>query len=290
MPDYKIIDMETWPRRTHWNYYRNLVKAQTSMTKKIDMTNFVKWCHEKKENDEFVLNATGPYGIDSAISSVIPKEVLAGIQEIIDRYELVKNNGLNKVTAGLAPEYAPMYLSAQYAFGEKLYFRENGDPDSEWTLEIRDYLEKALIEAGCDEVRPPEEELIISRFSLIFNIDEKNHYYATLGKSKDELTLTHTVYDMNTNEKLSDEKVMVTEDMLSGLQQVFEEYDFKSLHRMESVKTNEDQPNGDFLEIYVDYENGRQIYAQYGADEIPENWPEMRDAFVRYCDEYMEKK
>ncbi len=60
---------------------------------------------EKKENDEFVLNATGPYGIDSAISSVIPKEVLVGIQEIIDRYELVKNNGINKVTAGLAPEY-----------------------------------------------------------------------------------------------------------------------------------------------------------------------------------------
>lgn len=41
MGTYKIIDMETWPRRTHWNYYRNLVKAQTSMTKKIDVTNFI---------------------------------------------------------------------------------------------------------------------------------------------------------------------------------------------------------------------------------------------------------
>ncbi len=49
METYKIIDMETWPRRTHWNYYRNLVKAQTSMTKKIDVTNFVSWCHEKKQ-------------------------------------------------------------------------------------------------------------------------------------------------------------------------------------------------------------------------------------------------
>lgn len=49
MDSYRIIDMETWPRKTHWNYYRNLVKAQTSMTKKVDVTDFVRKSHEKNE-------------------------------------------------------------------------------------------------------------------------------------------------------------------------------------------------------------------------------------------------
>lgn len=48
MDNYKVIDMDTWPRSSHWNYYRNIVKAQISMTKKVDVTDLLHYCHEKK--------------------------------------------------------------------------------------------------------------------------------------------------------------------------------------------------------------------------------------------------
>lgn len=40
--------MDTWPRRTHWNYYRNIVKAAISMTVKMDVTPLLDYCHEKQ--------------------------------------------------------------------------------------------------------------------------------------------------------------------------------------------------------------------------------------------------
>ena len=45
MNNYQVIDLATWPRRTHWQYYRNIVKAAIAMTKKIDVTNVLKYCH-----------------------------------------------------------------------------------------------------------------------------------------------------------------------------------------------------------------------------------------------------
>lgn len=55
MDNYKKIDMETWPRRTHWRYYRTLVKAQTSMTKRVDITALVDFCHKEEKRFSAVL-------------------------------------------------------------------------------------------------------------------------------------------------------------------------------------------------------------------------------------------
>ena len=62
--------------------------------------------------------------------------LLAEVQEAIDRFGLVKFNGVDRVTSGLPPEYSPTRLKAEYASGERLYFRTNGDPDSPWTAAI----------------------------------------------------------------------------------------------------------------------------------------------------------
>jgi len=47
MAEYTLIDLENWPRKTHWHYYRNIVKAAVSMTSKLDVTGLLKYCHEK---------------------------------------------------------------------------------------------------------------------------------------------------------------------------------------------------------------------------------------------------
>ena len=57
---------------------------------------------------------------------------LDAVQEVIDRFELAKLNGIDRVTAGLPPAYSPTWLSVDYASGERLYFQMNGDPGAEW--------------------------------------------------------------------------------------------------------------------------------------------------------------
>lgn len=62
--------------------------------------------------------------------------LLAEVQDVIDRFGLVMHNGVDRVTSGLPPAYAPTWLKAEYASGERLYFQTNGDPDSPWTAAI----------------------------------------------------------------------------------------------------------------------------------------------------------
>ncbi|MDO4490936.1 MAG: CatA-like O-acetyltransferase [Lachnospiraceae bacterium] len=51
MNNYKKIELATWPRASHWEYYRTIVKANVAMTKKIDVTPVVEFC--KQENRHF---------------------------------------------------------------------------------------------------------------------------------------------------------------------------------------------------------------------------------------------
>ena len=71
--------------------------------------------------------------------------LLSELQEVIERFGLVKRNGVDRVTSGLPPEYSPVSLKAEYASGERLYFRTNGSPRAGWPEAL---LEIFLREAG----------------------------------------------------------------------------------------------------------------------------------------------
>lgn len=38
LPAYRKIDLETWPRREHFHYYRNVIKCGYSLTARVDVT------------------------------------------------------------------------------------------------------------------------------------------------------------------------------------------------------------------------------------------------------------
>lgn len=70
--------------------------------------------------------------------------LLADMQSIIDRFELAKLNGIDRVTAGLPPQFSPVRLRVDYASGECLYFQRNGDPKAEWSKAMLDAFLKVL--------------------------------------------------------------------------------------------------------------------------------------------------
>lgn len=60
------------------------------------------------------------------------------VQEVIDRFALAKSNGIDRVIAGLPPQFSPSRLEVGYASGERLYFQKNGDPDAGWPKAMLD--------------------------------------------------------------------------------------------------------------------------------------------------------
>ena len=77
-------------------------------------------------------------GVSVRVEGAVKEEAQAesafldAVQEVIDRFELAKSNGIDRVTAGLPPQFSPTRLSVDYASGERLYFQMNGKPEAEW--------------------------------------------------------------------------------------------------------------------------------------------------------------
>ena len=45
MEHYKIIDMQTWPRREHYRYYTEALKVEFNMTAPVNVKNLLDFCH-----------------------------------------------------------------------------------------------------------------------------------------------------------------------------------------------------------------------------------------------------
>ena len=45
---YRKINMETWPRREHYDYYTNRLKVEYNMTARVRVDPFLAYCHEKQ--------------------------------------------------------------------------------------------------------------------------------------------------------------------------------------------------------------------------------------------------
>lgn len=84
---------------------------------------------EIKKDEEGILKASE---ILTGVSATADDELLKGLQDIIDEYKLVRNNGEYRTTAGLPLEYQPCTLRVDYASGEKLTFTHNNDPNASW--------------------------------------------------------------------------------------------------------------------------------------------------------------
>ena len=98
----------------------------------------------KNDSGKFLLNAAGV--IKGSIEAKVA--LLESVQQIIERHELVKLNGINCVTQGLPVQYSPCSLSAEYISGEQLSFTTDGSPDFLWCLELKNLFIDAIHKSG----------------------------------------------------------------------------------------------------------------------------------------------
>ena len=89
----------------------------------------------RKEGEAFLL-AVRKRGSD-AHSTAVDENFLREVHAVIMKHELARWNGFDEVTSGLPVQYSSCSLSVDYASGERLYFRMDGEPDATWAQELK---------------------------------------------------------------------------------------------------------------------------------------------------------
>lgn len=107
----------------------------------------------QNEKKELILSEEKRYGVNVKVSDA----VLIGVQSLIDTFKLSALNGTVKYTAGLPAPHTPIYLKAEYASGESIYFCVKGNPQELWCNELAEYVLRVFKEYGETSILPKRE-------------------------------------------------------------------------------------------------------------------------------------
>lgn len=221
-------------------------------------------------------------------STVIGQTVLDGVQTILDEYDLAAQNGVYSVTAGLAPPYGPCSLTAEYASGELLTFTVDGDPREPWCAALRDLFFEVFAQAGYEKFAPPAESLTMENCIIDFSEGELEYSYGFFENENGSLTFCRSVYDRVQEKVLLDEETELTDALLAVLQNTVEESGLETLLPDTEYDFFMEHGGREYFDITIDYANGRQIYVQAAGEDLPEQWPAVRDALRTALDPFFE--
>lgn len=259
---------------------------------------------KEDENGKLMLNEKW----DDNANCEVDKSIFTPIQEIIDKYELVKLNGIDKHTAGLPDEYQPYFLKASYASGESLYFSENNNPSSKWAMELRDYFANVFHEHGIDDFIPPKTTGIIKRFQLCYTNDnmkydfcELQEPYPGVEKSFEDLVTYgyeegeyYVVIDSRSwNRKEDKEENEIqgepSDEYYEGLQEIVYSSDIEDYDNGDGFPTDFDYENtANYFNFYIEYEYGNRLV---GFSDDPEAHTKLLPTFEKireYINNYIE--
>lgn len=115
------------------------------------------WTFEVQRNGEAFLLTARPRGRETSAVAV-DAAFLREVHAVILKHDLPRWNGFDEVTSGLPVQYSSCSLSVDYASGERLYFRMDGDPRSAWAGDLKALFLRALGSADAKTVQEPEQE------------------------------------------------------------------------------------------------------------------------------------
>ncbi len=216
--------------------------------------------------------------------------LLKQLQEVIDRENLVSQNGLYDVTAGLAPEYQPCSFSAVYASGEKLYFRQDNNPYALWSESFYDLFAAWFSSHGIESLYPRPDDSLITRFDFGFRENGSAEDFFDVNVSGEEAFggKTHLLR-RDTEDPEHDaqtEYAAVPEDYYQKVTRIIADHDIQRRcdfseynhasgsydnHELgyygfgdQTAADGEPDAEGLYLEIYIEYESGRIIHIETG--------------------------
>lgn len=216
---------------------------------------------KKTEGDVYVIAE----GYDDVLKCETDGAFAAKLQQLLREYDLISLNGIDKQTYGLPEEYGPYWLSAEYASGEKLYFSMDGDPNAAWTSAVLDLFAKEFGAHGINDLLPPKEESMMTRFSLEYISGDVK--YCCI-----------------------ETEVPLAEEHYIALQKIVEETELIRYQNGSIFSGNFDYDNTpQYYEFYIEYESGKRMSAFSDDPEECERFKPIAERFAQYYKEYIEQ-
>ena len=196
--------------------------------------------------------------------------LLTAVQEIIDEYELVQQNGIYRVTAGLAPEFQYSSMTVQYESGEQLTFTTNNNPDAMWAKQLYLAFANWFAEKGDDSLLPPKRTESVVKLRYHFKDNGILTEYGGINVQEDKAIdgetylLEKDVYDMEKEETLEWKFVKFPEDYYERITEIIARYDLSaydhySVYYWMNPAEEEDEPQLAELQLHLKFESGQQI-------------------------------
>ncbi len=248
----------------------------------------------KKEGDAFYLKES--YGKKEKL--LAPPDLLQKVQEVVDRHELVRLNGVHRHTAGLPYEFSPAFLDAEYDSGEVLSFSMNGDPYAEWAADLVDLFGAVYAAAGDRSFLPPVEALTVTRCILEYTKDgiftQYSDCYLYEGENGEEQVLRYIrfVFDRNRQETVSEVWMPFTEGFFEGIGKIVEAYGFLKSRQSGggAVMAAAPEPDSDeTFRLYLEMKDGYRPQVETKKASEIEKYRPLREALSAYLDGLFEK-
>lgn len=178
-------------------------------------------------DDNGVLKASEEF---SGVSFPADATLLTALQTVIDEQKLAAMNGVDKITAGLPPEYQACTLRVNYASGEMLKFTVNNDPEAEWAEAIYTVFAEWFSAKGDDSLFPPKETSQVTNIHMEL---QENGIWLRYGAVKvseekaiagEKYLLEKRVFDSATQEAISNDTVLFPEDYYERITEILAQY------------------------------------------------------------------
>lgn len=302
---------------THWD--SNAPKVIKSRDiKSFEAAFFLncRWTSKTENGSDFHFVITEENGTPMASETIVgvkaPADgaLLESLQEIIERHELVKKNGLYDVTAGLPPEFQPGGITVTYASGETLTFTTDNDPDAEWAEEVYDVFAEWFFDQGEEALYPKPETSLITRVIFEYMEDGKSESYSGVNVPEEKAIegethlLNQDFYDPEADPEFVSKYILFPEDYYERVTEIIagtdliRHYDF-SIRNPETgdlsnhdcgyygmgdktTKDHEEDTEGLSLEIYLDYESGKRVRIETSKASEIEAMKPIADALLEY--------
>ena len=230
----------------------------------------------KKDGDKCLLSEKRHFDTEVTLDA----DILVGLQEIIDKHDLVLKNGVNDTTAGLPEEYRDCDMYILYESGEKLYFNIDGDPESEWANDIAHYIRQVLIDAGHEEFKAPEKT--VTHYSFYFRMDDTHYHYSFIYDGNGELKILRWYGKDGHNENSIKD---IPEDYNAFLMAIIDDLELKRFHEGSLFNgDSEEFCKGEYYEIYIDFEDGTQIYGYANDGKKLQQFEMIKDELFERLD------
>ena len=188
-----------------------------------------RWSGEDDYDFHFIVSSDSGAMISSEetrhISVPASSDLLDSLQEVIDKYNLVKMNGIYDVTAGLAPEYFPGGLTVKYASGKELHFTTDNNPYALWSEEMYDIFAAWFSENGDDSLYPAKDDSQIVRFNFLYEENRKTIDYRGMNvpDKKSESGKTYVLKLQNDNRLFGTKEMPFPDDYYEKITQIIGE-------------------------------------------------------------------